>query len=180
MRLTKRQWIMFSFFIIYFATIMLLFALTGYIEYLLSNIAVILFLAALYLENSPSSSYVVVLSTIMEVVSLFFGIIENPGIMLTFFGILELVKVVAMGYFAYAYFKVGFRRQNVFIPIVVLSGLLGLYYLFTMIQTMMSIYSFNILNITIITLISLKDLALPAAIITFTFFKRKQSNYLDY
>jgi len=112
--LTKRQRIMFIFFVIYFAFTLFSAALSLNIDVVLSNLAVLLFLAALYLERNINSRFIIVLASAMMIVSFIFSLGSRIMMMSTPIVMIELV-IDILFYVSVYFFALSFYQRSFFI-----------------------------------------------------------------
>ncbi len=137
MKLTKRQWIMFTLFIIVFAHTLFSAAMAQSVNVILSNLSVLMFLAALYMDKSGNSRFVLLLSAIWIIVNAIFDYMQVIPQLLNNFSLPTLIsiitsalKFVAIYYFAMAFYKDGFRKfkNNLLITVLLLPALFNVLY----------------------------------------------------
>ena len=182
MQLTKRQWVMFSFFIVNFAYILLSAALTSDFNVIFANLSILIFLAALYLERGYASRYYVLLASVFLIVDYMIGMAFG-GRILYFFdflvsNLIELSLYVAVGFFGYAYYHQQFKRNKYWITIILLS-IPSLIYTLINASTMLSLFIQILPPLTLIQIILsiIYNLTLPAVMIIYTLIRKKEIIY---
>src|SRR5690606_41385776 len=76
MTLTKRQWIMFTLFIIELSYVLFTSALVGSLLVISSSLSTLLFLGALYLEHNYNSKRMLLLAGVWLIVNMIFSMIQ--------------------------------------------------------------------------------------------------------
>src|SRR5690554_3093936 len=119
MYLSKRQKIMFIFFIIEFGFILFFGAVFGDINIILGNLSALLFLGALYLDRNDNSRYVLVLASAMIIVHGLINYFLNPGSYLDLTELFILLQYVAIYFFALNFYYSDFNNPTKRIVIII-------------------------------------------------------------
>ncbi len=166
---------MFIFFIIYFAYTLFSAAINQDIYVIVSNLSVVLFLAALYLENNLNSKYILVLASAMMIINAIFTFVRTPALILTVSGVLNILLYIAVYVFALNYHQGKFQNKQRNLLVTLLSLPIAgysLYYFY-----LYGISAYNILPIGIylqLVIGWLLGVIIPAAMITYTFMRAKR------
>lgn len=174
-QMTKRQLVMFIFFIIYFAYTLFSAAINQDIYVIVSNLAVVLFLAALYLENNLNSKYILVLASAMMIINAIFTFVRIPMLILTVQGILNILLYIAVYLFALNYHQGRFQNKQRNLLVTLLSLPIAGYSLYYFYLYGTALY--NVLPIgSYLQLIIgwLLGVIVPAAMITYTYMRTKR------
>ncbi|HLT00511.1 MAG TPA: hypothetical protein VK005_03365 [Acholeplasma sp.] len=182
MQLTKRQWLMFSFFIVNFAYILLAAALTGDFGVIFANLSILIFLAALYLERGYASRYYVLLAAVWLIVEFIMSWVFNGVIPTSIEGMLylgtEIALYVAVGFFGYTYYHNLFKQNKYWILIIVLAApTLAIELLYA--SSALAQFTLNIPPLTMIQIILsiIYSMTLPAVMIIYTIIRKKEITY---
>ncbi len=119
--LSKRQKIMFIFFIIEFAYILFAGAVFKDINIIVGNLSVLLFLGALYLDRNDNSRYILVLASAMIIVHGMINYLLNPNEYLNINELFKILQYIAIYFFALNFYKRDFNNQTIRFVIILLS-----------------------------------------------------------
>ncbi|WP_025724932.1 hypothetical protein [Acholeplasma granularum] len=183
MTLTKRQWILFTLFIIEFAYTLLNVSLSGDLRILSSNLSTLLFLGALYLEHSFHSKRVLLLSGVWLIVNgifLLFQLVPSVLLSLHYLSIILLISLImsyiAIYFFSMKYYRSEFfdKKDNIKVTIfalpLILFNIYSIYMFFSMLNTS------NILLILYGLVGYFSSMIIPVAIILYTWLNYKNIN----
>lgn len=175
MQMTKRQTIMFILFIVEFAYTLFSAAIYQDIYMIVSNISVVLFLAALYLENNLNSRYILVLASAMMIINALFTFIRVPTAIVTVPGILNILLYIAVYLFALSYHQGQFynKQRNLLITLLSLPIALVALYDFYIYSTTLYNIAHPVIYFQII-IGALLGAIIPAAMITYTYLRSKR------
>lgn len=173
MNLRGRQKVMFIVFAITLLIIMFLTAYLGNLNFLTSNLYLLLFLAALYLDKSYNSKYVLVLSTAVLLVNELLTILRYPGVLLYIDNIIRIISYVGLYFFAMEFLKGTFRSKDKSYLIIGLT----VPYVVVVIINIINMLIFGQITLTILGMVSLAgillELVFPASIIYYTISRLK-------
>lgn len=178
--MNKRQKVMFSFFLIAFAYILFSAALTQNINIIVGNLSVLLFLAALYMDNSLQSKTILVLASAMMIINTIISFVANPMTILTFGGIINIILYIGIYFFALNVYRDNFNKRDVNYLIMVLALPKLIFSLYGFIDISVALMNFNAgisLNTIMIILNPLVSGLIPLAMIVYTWFRMKYISF---
>ena len=175
MYLSKRQKIMFIFFIIQFAYIFFAGAVFQDINIILGSLSSLLFLGALYLERNDNSRYVLVLASAMIIVHGLINYFLSQPLSLNYSEIFKLLMYVAIYFFALNFYRSDFNNSTKRVIIIVLSAPLLIISIVNGIY--LSQYMFTSLELFLILFGFYAEALIPLAMITYTLLSFKQIDY---
>lgn len=180
MTLTKRQWIMFTLFIIELGYVLFNTALMGTLLVISSSLSTLLFLGALYLEHNPNSKRILLLAGVWLIVNMVFSMIQVMPVLFSNFSILRLIDIIiiillyigiylfSMKYYGGSFYN---KKENIIITLLVTP---------TILIVMYTIYEFfrlpitgNTLDIAYILVGFISRMIIPLAITTYTWLRHK-------
>src|SRR5690554_3778213 len=124
MMLTRRQWMMFTLFIIELAYVLFTAARTGDITIISSSLSILLFLGALYLEHNHNSKRILLLAAVWLIVNMVFSLIQIVPVVFTSFSLFTITNLlshialyIGVYLFSMKYYKGNFYnlKENLFI-----------------------------------------------------------------
>lgn len=175
MYLSKRQKIMFIFFIIEFGFIFLGGAVFQNINIILGNLSALLFLGALYLDRNDNSRFVLVLASAMIIVHGLIDYFLNPGRYLDIMELFKILQYVAIYFFALNFYHRDFNNPTKRIIIIVLS--LPLILISLAEGVFLSSHIFYSFKMFLIVSESYIRALIPIAMITYTLMSFRQIDY---
>src|SRR5690554_77044 len=180
MTLTKRQWIMFTLFVIELSYVLFTAAIVGSLIVISSSLSTILFLGALYLEYNHNSKRMLLLAAVWMIVNMLFSAVQIVPMLLTNFSLFAMIDfiIVILLYvgiylFAMKYYKGNFynKKENLIITVLVIPTiLLGFYMLFDFLSLPIG---GNPIEITYVIVGFISSMIVPLAIIIYTWLKHK-------
>lgn len=180
MTLTKRQWIMFTLFIIELGFVLFNAALFQNILVISSSLSTILFLGALYLEHNPNSNRLLLLAAVWLIVNAIFSMIPVIPSIFSSFNLVVLLDVVItiMLYvgiykFAMKFYQRDFynKKENVNVTLLVIPTILiGFYFAYQYFSAPILGGTFDIIY-ALASIIS--SMIIPLAIVLYTWLRHK-------
>lgn len=180
MELRGRQRVMFIMFAVALLIVMLMTAYYGNINILTSNLYLLLFLGALYLDKNYNSKYVLVLSAAVLIVDQILTVVRYPSALLSTEYMIQLISYVGLYFFAMEFLKGTFRSKDK----VNLIVLLTIPHLIVLLIGLIRFIMFGNLGISMGSLLNLSGILLslifPVSIIYYTLSRSKNRfEYFD-
>lgn len=116
-----RQRVMFILFAVVLLAVLYVAAFVGDINIVLSNLYLLLFLAALYLDRSENSKMVLVLSAAVLIVNIVLSYAQVPQALFTMSALIDGLLYASLYFFAMAFLKGGFRDKTKVNLIIILA-----------------------------------------------------------
>src|SRR5690554_355038 len=180
MTLTKRQWIMFTLFIIELSYVLFTSALVGSLLVISSSLSTLLFLGALYLEHNYNSKRMLLLAGVWLIVNMIFSMIQVFPVLISNFNtdVMFDVAVVILLYvgiykFSMMYYQGNFyrRNENILVSVLVIPTILMVGYQLYLYLKLPLIG--NPLEITYVFIGFISKMIIPLAILTYTWLRHK-------
>jgi len=180
MTLTKRQWIMFTLFIIELAYVLFTAAFSGSLLDIASSLSRLLFLGALYLENNYNSKRILLLAGVWLIVGMIFQLMQVLPVIiasLSVFAVFDLTILVLLYIgiylFSMKYYNGNFynKKENIIITLLVIPTILFGFYNLYLFLTLPIISNPIALSYTFMGILS--RMIIPLSITTYTWLRHK-------
>lgn len=180
MTLTKRQWIMFTLFIIELAFVLFTAALSGSLFAISGSLSRLLFLGALYLENNYNSKRILLLAGVWLIVGMIFQlmqvlpqVISNLSLFAIFDLAILLLLYVGIYLFSMKYYNGNFynKKENLIITLLVIPTILFGFYNLYLFLTVPVLGNPIVIGYTFMGILS--RMIIPLSITTYTWLKHK-------
>ncbi|VEU83084.1 hypothetical protein [Acholeplasma hippikon] len=168
MERSLRQRIMFVMFAIVLASVLYAGIFIGDFDFIISNLYLVLFLAALYMDHTDRSRIVLVLSAAVLIVRIILGFAQNPSVALSLPGIAQIVLYVALYLFAQSFLSNSFRKNNTTYMIIILALPAAIFTASDFLSIFRAVIGNINLSSVFILAYALIDLIFPVSIITYT------------
>lgn len=179
MKLSKRQWVMFTLFIIVFAHTLFSAAILQNMSVIVSNLSLLLFLAALYMDKNSNSRFVLLISGLWIIVSAIMDYLRilpymfDPFQLTSFFSlVVSTLKFFAIYFFIMSFYNNTFRnfKKNMTITLLLVPSLIMVgYTLYTYLNLPVELFSgFELLSLYINLIVSF---ILPIAMFLYTWMR---------